>query len=232
VQIASSASFVPAGKTMKATFLLCLFIGSAAVEFADGATTTTYFKGTIDQIASNDGMILGDLQIAQNVTGFFTFNDAPSEKLGTDRYRATIAINLPTQSLVVPSDYNYIRARNNQSIGGGVLIDEFSHGFDSIGPTTWLDPFYVYALSVRFRDTDANEFDSSPQLPVDLIDFDWESAEWSLSGTDLATQQTRFSVSGSITAILVPEPLSAWGGAAFGLFAVGARRRTLASCKG
>lgn len=216
---------------MKATFLLCLFIGSAAVEFADGATTTTYFKGTIDQIASNDGMILGDLQVGQEITGFFTFNDAPSEKLGTDRYRATIAITLPTQSLVVPSDYNYIRARNNQPIGGGVLTDEFSHGFDSIGPTTWLDPFYVHALSVRFRDTDASEFDSSPQLPVDLSDFDWESAEWSLSGTDLATQRTRFSVSGSITAILVPEPSSAWVGAALGLFAVGAWRRALASCK-
>ncbi|QDT75375.1 hypothetical protein [Lacipirellula limnantheis] len=214
---------------MKATFLLCLFIGSAAVEFASGATTTTYFKGTIDQIASNDGMILGDLQIAQEVTGFFTFNDAPSEKLGTDRYRATIAINLSTRSLVVPSDYNYIRARNNQSIGGGVLIDEFSHGFDSIGPTTWLDPFYVYALSVRFRDTDANEFDSSPQLPVDLSDFDWESAEWSLSGADLATRRMRFGVSGSITAILVPEPTSAWVGTTLGLFAAGVWRRAFVS---
>jgi hypothetical protein len=216
---------------MKATFLLCLFIGSAAVEFADGATTTTYFKGTIDQIASNDGLILGNLQVGQEVTGYFTFNDDPSQKLGTDRYRATIAINLPTQSLVVPSDYNYIRARNNQSIGGGEIVDEFLHAFDSIGPTTWLDPIYVHELSVRFRDTDANAFDSSPQLPVDLNDFDWESAGWSLSGTDLATQRTRFSVSGSITATLVPEPSSAWVGAAIGVFAAGAWRRALALCK-
>jgi len=216
---------------MKATFLLCLLVGIAAVELADGATTTTYFKGTIDQIAFNDGMILGNLQIGQEVTGYFTFNDAPSEKLGTDRYRATIAVSLPTQSLVVPSDYNYIRAHNNQPIGGGAVVDEFSHGFDSVGPTTWLDPFYVYALTVRFRDTDANEFNSPPPLPVDLSNFDWENAEWSLSGADLATRRMRFSVSGSITAILVPEPTSAWIGTTLGLFAAGVWRRTFVSCQ-
>jgi hypothetical protein len=148
-----------------------------------------------------------------------------------DRYRATIAVNLPTQSLVVPSDYNYIRARNNQSIGGEAVVDEFSHGFDSVGPTTWLDPFYVYALTVRFRDTDANEFDGSPPLPVDLNNFDWESAEWSLSGADLATRRMRFSVSGNITAILVPEPSSAWVGTTLGLIAAGVWRRAFVSCQ-
>ena len=209
---------------MKAPFLLFLIFGISAVELCDGATTTTYFKGTIDQVASNAGMILGDLQTGQEVTGYFTFNDAPSEKLGTDRYRATIAINLPSQSLVVPSDYNYIRARNNQPIGGGAIADEFFHGFDSVGPTTWLDPFYVYALSVRFRDSDANAFDSSPQLPVDLNNFDWESADWSLSGADLATRRMSFSVSGKITAIMVPEPTFACTCAAIGLLAAAVKR--------
>jgi hypothetical protein len=209
---------------MKSKFLCCalaaLIVGEAA-----GETYVTRFVGTIDRIQANDGAILGDLQLGQMVSGYFTFDDSPAAKLGSDRYAAKFAISLPTVMLVVPSNYNYIRANNNISRAGIGVVDLFSHAFDSVGPMTGPDPYYLSFFTAQFIDTDATVFNGTPSLPVLPRNGQYEIATWSLGGTDLATRRQQFSVSGTITAI-VPEPATmGWAAslAALGMLCGGRR---------
>jgi len=165
---------------------------------AEAATTVYSYQGFIDQITANKNQILGSIQLDDTVTGYFTSGP------GAD---AAIAISIGgTDFRLAASGLNYVRAQNDVSILGYGTVDRFSHGFDSNGPTTDIDPYYIYALTVELIDTSATVFDGSEILPVNLDLADFDVARWTFQGTDLATRKNDFRVSGIVTKIAVPEP--------------------------
>jgi hypothetical protein len=178
---------------------------AAYASSAFAATTVTRFTGVIDQISANEAQMLGTLNVGDLISGHFTFNDDPAASFGFDRFAAEVGVSLPTYNFNIASNYNYIRARNNRSGGQFGVFDEFHHAYDSAGPAISSGPFIVHAITIRFVDEHATMFDGSDTFPITININDIETATWSIQGQSAANPNQRFSVSGTVTAI-VPEP--------------------------
>lgn len=188
---------------MRALTLAFLLQAVSALSCSAALTVHSY-SGLISDVSLNENGILGAIQLGDAVSGYFTFD--PDANAGGDAYDVTIAISIGSRDIVIESTLNFIRAQNDISVSGLGIVDRFRHGFDSNGPTTILDPLYVYYLSVEFIDTSATVFDGTQELPVDLNLTDYDVARWSLGGADLATRTDDFRVTGTISSVSIPEP--------------------------
>jgi len=183
---------------------LAILLQAVSALFCDAALTVHSYSGLISDVSMNENGILGAIQSGDAISGYFTFD--PDANVGGDAYNVAIAISIGSRDIVIASTLNFIRAQNDISVSGLGIVDRFRHGFDSNGPTTILDPLYVYYLSVEFIDTSATVFDGTQELPVDLNLTDYDVARWSLGGADLATRTNDFRVTGTISSVSIPEP--------------------------
>lgn len=99
-----------------------------------------------------------------------------------------------------------MRVQDNVSVSGLGIVDRFRYAFDSNGPTTSLDPLYLYGLDIQFVDSTATLYDSTQTLDVDLNLMDYDITRFSITGADLKTESDDFSVRGTITSVSIPEP--------------------------
>jgi hypothetical protein len=207
-------------RAIYSAIILAAIAGRAAA-----ATSFTHFTGVIDQILLNDSQMLGALNIGDPIGGHFTFDDDPAASFGNDRFAAEVGLALPTQIFNIVSNFNYIRARNNVSNLEFGVVDEFHHAYDSAGPVSPQGPFVVSAITIRFLDADATMFNGPQTFPIALNMDDIERATWSISGSSAANPNQRFSINGTVTAIVIPEPQPLLPVAAATIVLLGNRRR-------
>lgn len=188
----------------------------AACSICHGALATYDFSGMIDTVERNDADILGQISSGDPVSGFFQFDPlAPGGGSASDR---TVTLSIGSREISISSTLNFIRTQNDVSMAGLGIVDRFRFGFDSNGPTTSLDPLYVYQLNIEFIDTTASVYDGSQTLDVPLNLDDYDVVRFYLRGSDIDTRTTDFRVRGTINGLSVPEPsavfLSALGSVA------------------
>ena len=181
-----------------AVIILATFSSSSA------AVVSYSFTGVVGAVDMNDNAILGVLTSGDTVSGSFSYDPLlPGGGTAADRM---IAISIGSRDISISSTLNFVRTQNNVSVSGLGIVDRFRFGFDSSGPTTFLDPLYLYQLDIEFIDTSALIYDGSQTLDVDLNLEDYDVVRFFIRGADLATRTDDFSVSGTLTSVSVPEP--------------------------
>ena len=179
----------------------------ATCSFSSAAVVSYSFTGVVGTVNMNDNAILGVLNSGDTVSGSFSYDLLlPSGGTAADRM---IAISIGSRDISISSTLNFVRTQNNVSVSGLGIVDRFRFAFDSSGPTTFLDPLYLYQLDIEFIDTSALIYDGTQTLDVDLILEDYDVVRFFIRGADLATRTDDFSVNGTLTSVAVPEPSSA-----------------------
>ena len=191
--------------------LLLVFAASPACQ---GALVTYGFSGVVGAVGMNRDNILGVLGPGDGVSGSFSFD--PSAAGGGGASDRTVVLSIGSREISISSTLNFVRTQNDIQVSGLGTVDRFRFAFDSNGPTTSLDPLYVYQLDIEFIDTSASVYDGSQTLDVPLNLSDYDVVRFFLRGSDLATRTADFRVGGVINGLSVPEPsaglLSALGG--------------------
>lgn len=172
--------------------------------FSSGAVVTYTFTGVIGAVEMNDNGILGDINPGDLVSGSFSFD--PMVANGGSAADRTLTFMIGSRDISMATTLNFVRTQNDVSVFGLGIVDRFRYGFDSNGPTTSLDPLYLYQLNVEFIDTSASVYDGSQTLDVDLNLTDYDVVRFFMSGADIATRTDDFRVSGTLTSVSVPEP--------------------------
>ena len=169
-----------------------------------GAVVTYSFIGVIGAVEMNDNGILGVINPGDIVSGSFSYD--PLLANGGSAADRTLAFKIGSRDISMSTTLNFVRAQNDVSVSGLGVVDRFSYGFDSNGPTTSLAPFYLYQLDIEFIDTSASIYDGSQTLDVDLNLTDYNVVRFFMRGADIATRTDDFRVRGTLTSVSVPEP--------------------------
>lgn len=169
-----------------------------------GEIAKTSFLGIVTNISNGSASVLGGITNGQIINGYFTFSDDPTNHLGGDRYRATTAIFLPAVNFIINADTTYIRVKDNGDRHPYGVVDYFSHGYDSIGPLSETEPFYIYELVVEFIDKSTQLFTTPPVLPYFPRVSDFNHSAWKLIGKRNDTDEP-FSISGKIVLTTVAD---------------------------
>jgi hypothetical protein len=183
--------------------LLSALFAFASASVSTGAVVTYSFTGVIDSIGSNNNGILGSISPGNTVSGSLSFD--PLMAGGGSATDRVLSFAIGSRDISISSTLNFVRAQNDVSVFGLGIVDRFRYGFDSNGPTTSLEPLYLYQLDVEFIDTSASLYDGSQTLDVDLNLTDYDVVRFFMRGSDLATRTNDFQVRGTITSVSVPE---------------------------
>jgi hypothetical protein len=184
--------------------LLTTVVALAFAPFSKGAVVTYSFTGVIGAVEMNDNGILGAINTGDTVSGSFSFD--PLVANGGSAADRVLKFMIGSRDISMSTTLNFVRTQNNVSLFGLGVVDRFRYGFDSNGPTTSLDPLYLYQLDIEFIDTSASVYDGSQTLDVDLNLTDYDEVRFFMRGADIDTRTDDFRVSGTLTSVSVPEP--------------------------
>lgn len=165
-----------------------------------------HFEGTIDDISSNTGNILGSITTGERINGYIAF-DLDGE-IGSDRFPGKFYIKIGDIETTLTSDFFFVRAKNNDDHDRYGIVDSFRHGFDPGSYSSLAGPLKPSLTIVEFIDSSHAVFSNTDNLefPIEISLDDFDITKWVFWGTDLASETNDFHVSGTIDTVSIEYP--------------------------